>query len=74
MPRVTGMQRGEGISCVIGQITGYTTGQTMRSANGTDVVVGKSGNDIKAILHKVDSHKARIFSEDSGSVGWQFKG
>jgi len=64
---------GEGISCVIDEITGHTIGQTMKSANGADVFNGMSGKEIKAILYKVDSHKARIFSEDSGSVGWKFK-
>ncbi len=64
---------GDGIACVIDQITSHTIGQTMMSANGADVFNGMSGNDIKAVLHKVDSRKARIFSEDSGSIGWKFK-
>jgi len=65
---------GGGISCVIDQITGHTVGQTMKSAHGADVFNGMSGKDIKAILQKMDSYKARIFSEDSDSIGWQFKG
>lgn len=64
---------GGDISCVIDKITGQTTGQTMKSTNGADVFNGMSGADIRAILQKVDSYKARIFSEDSGSVGWTFK-
>ena len=64
---------GESISCVIDNIVGQTTGQTMQSTNGADIFTGMPGSDIRAILQKVDSQKARIFSEDSGSVGWQFK-
>ncbi|HEU0282573.1 MAG TPA: flagellar assembly protein A [Gallionella sp.] len=64
---------GEGISCVIDEVIGQTTGQTMKSAIGADIFNGRSGSDIRAILQKTDSHKARIFSRDSGSVGWKFK-
>jgi hypothetical protein len=64
---------GGNISCVIDKISGLTVGQTMTSANGTDVFSGKSGADIRAILQKKDSYKAQIFSEDSGSVGWQYE-
>ncbi|MDD5384355.1 MAG: FapA family protein [Gallionella sp.] len=64
---------GGDISCVIDKIIGQTTGQTMKSANGADVFSGMPGADIRVILQKVDSYKARIFSEDSGSVGWKFK-
>lgn len=64
---------GGDISCVIDKITGQTTGQTMKSTNGADIFAGMPGSDIRAILQKVDSNKARIFSEDSGSVGWKFK-
>lgn len=64
---------GEDISCIIDKIAGHTIGQTMKSASGANIFHGMSGADIRAILQKVDSGKARIFSEDSGSVGWQFK-
>lgn len=64
---------GGDISCVIDKIAGQTTGQTMKSINGADIFTGMPSSDIRAILQKVDSHKARIFSEDSGSVGWKFK-
>jgi len=64
---------GGSISCVIDKIVGQTIGQTMKSTNGADVFNGMPGNDIRDILQKVDSHKVRIFSEDSGSVGWKFK-
>ncbi len=64
---------GEGVSCVIDKIIGHTIGQTMKSTNGANIFNGMPGNDIRAILQKVDSNKARIFSEDSGSVGWKFK-
>lgn len=64
---------GEGISCVIDKIIGQTTGQTMKTTNGANIFNGMQGNDIRIILQKVDSNKARIFSEDSGSVGWKFK-
>lgn len=63
----------EDISCIIDKITGHTVGQTMKTAHGADVFNGKSGADIRLILQKIDSYKARIFSEDSGSVGWQFE-
>ncbi|OGS98377.1 MAG: hypothetical protein A3H99_09520 [Gallionellales bacterium RIFCSPLOWO2_02_FULL_59_110] len=64
---------GEGISCVIDKISGQTTGQTMRSAKGAEIFYGMPGSDIRSLLQKVDSHKARIFSEDLGSVGWKFE-
>jgi hypothetical protein len=38
----------------------------MKSTNGADIFTGMPGSDIRAILQKVDSHKARIFSEDCG--------
>lgn len=64
---------GEDISCVIDKIAGHTVGQTMKSANGADVFNGMPGADIRIILQKVDSNKARIFVDDSGSVGWKFE-
>lgn len=64
---------GEDISCVIDNIVGHTIGQTMKAANGADAFSGMSGTDIRVALQKMDSHKARIFSEDSGSVGWKFE-
>lgn len=64
---------GGDISCVIDKVTGQTTGQTMKSTNGADIFTGMPGSDIRAILQKMDSYKARIFSEDSGSVGWSFR-
>lgn len=64
---------GGDISCVIDKIVGHTIGQTMRSANGASVFNCMSGADIRVILQKMDSYKARIFSEDSGSVGWKFQ-
>jgi len=64
---------GGDISCVIDKITGHTIGQTMKVANGADVFNGRSGADIRVALQTMDSHKARIFLEDSGSVGWKFK-
>jgi len=64
---------GEDISCVIDEIVGHTVGQTMKSAIGVNVFNGMSGNDIKAILQKVDSHKTQIFSEDDGSIDWKYK-
>ncbi len=63
---------GENLSCVIDKVAGHTVGQTMKSAIGADVFNGKPGADIRIILQKVDASKARIFSADSGSVGWKF--
>ena len=64
---------GGDISCVIDKITGHTIGQTMKVANGADVFNGRCGAEIRGDLQTMDSHKARIFLEDSGSVGWKFK-
>lgn len=64
---------GVGISCVIDKIAGHTVGQTMKSANGMDVFDDMSGTDIRVILQKMDSGKARVFSEDTGSVNWKFQ-
>ncbi len=63
---------GEGIACSIAHVTGQTTGQTMKSINGIGIFNGKSSHDIRTLLQKVDSHKARIFSEDLGSVNWKY--
>jgi hypothetical protein len=64
---------GVDISCVIDKIIGQTTGQTMISASGMNIFNGMSGTEIRVILQKMDSGKARIFSEDSGSVSWKFQ-
>lgn len=64
---------GVGISCVIDKVAGHTVGQTMKSANGMDVFDDMSGTDIRVILQKMDSGKARVFSEDTGSVSWKFQ-
>lgn len=65
--------KGADISCIIDQFKGHTIGQTMKSAKGIEVFNGMSGADIRVVLQKMDSNKARIFSEDSGEIGWQFK-
>lgn len=64
---------GVGISCVIDKVAGHTVGQTMKSANGMDIFDDMSGTDIRVILQKMDSGKARVFSEDTGSVSWKFQ-
>lgn len=64
---------GEDISCVVDNIVGLTTGQTMRSSNGVEVFSGMPGQDIRIMLQKVDSLKTWIFSEDDGSINWQYK-
>jgi len=64
---------GEDIFCAIDEITGQTTGQTMTSTNGADIFNGLSGDAIRGILQKMDSHKTRIFSEDEGSIDWKYK-
>jgi len=63
---------GEGICCVIDKVIGQTTGQTMKTNEGVGVFSGKSSHEIRTILHKVDSHKARIFSEDDGAINWKY--
>lgn len=63
----------DGVSCVIDRIIGQTTGQMMKSANGTGIFNKMSDSDIRDILLKSDGRKTRIFSEDSGSVGWKLK-
>lgn len=63
----------EGVSCVIDKVAGHTTVQTMKSINGLDVFNGMAGDGIRAMLQKVDSGKARIFSGDTGDFGWIFK-
>ncbi|MDP1997869.1 MAG: hypothetical protein Q8J90_11785, partial [Gallionella sp.] len=64
---------GAGISCAIDKITGQTSGQTMVSAKGIELFSGMSQDGIRAVLQKMDSYKARIFSEDSGSIEWKFR-
>ena len=64
---------GNDISCVIDAVTGQTTMQTMRSTLGVEMLSGKSGSDIRDILQKVDSYKARLFSDDTGAFDWKFK-
>lgn len=64
---------GGDISCVIDKVIGQSTVQTMKSTNGADMIIDMPGSDIKGILQKVDSQKARIFSVDSGSIDWKFK-
>lgn len=64
---------GEGIACVVDKVVGQTTGQTMTSANGVEIFSGMSSNDIRIYLHKVDSHKMRIFVGDEGSIDWKYK-
>jgi hypothetical protein len=66
-------EMGEGIACVINKVVGQTTGQTMASVNGLEIFGKISGNDIRNILQKSDSSKARIFSSDDGSIDWAFK-
>ena len=63
---------GAGIGCEIHNLNGQTTGQTMKCPNGADFFSGKTANDIRTLLHKMDSHKARIFSEDEGSINWKY--
>lgn len=61
-----------GISCVIAAIKGQTQGQTMKSGNDIDIFALLPANEIKALLHHVDSGKSRIFSGESGTINWQF--
>jgi hypothetical protein len=46
----------------------------MASASGLEIFGNMSGNDIRNVLQKSDSSKARIFSADDGSIDWLFKG
>lgn len=66
---------GDGIACVINEVIGQTTGQTMASnANCIELFSKMSGNDIRNSLQKADSTKSRIFSGDDGSIDWRFEG
>lgn len=64
---------GAGINCTITHVQGQTIGQTMKTGKGLDAFTALAGNDIKALLQKIDSSKSRIFSGDSGTIQWQFK-
>lgn len=64
---------GEGIACFVEKVAGQTTGQTMASNNGLEMLGNMPGSDIRNALQKADSFKARIFSSDDGSVDWKFK-
>lgn len=64
---------GTGINCVIDKVTGLTVGQTMKSAIAMEAFRGLSSADIKNILQKAGSDKARIFSDDDGSISWRYK-
>lgn len=66
-------ETGNGISCVIDAVIGQTTVQTMKSTLGVEMFNGMPGSDIRGILQKVDSHKARLFSGDAGTFDWKFK-
>lgn len=61
----------EGISCVIDQVRGQTTGQTMRSAKGAQLLATMSASQIADTLHRMDDGKHKIFSEDAGALKWQ---
>jgi hypothetical protein len=67
------VEAGAGISCEIDSISGLSVGQTMRAASGVSMFYNKSAQEIKAIIQKVDGLKAPIFTEDSGSINWQYK-
>jgi hypothetical protein len=64
---------GEGIACVIEKIAGQTIVQTMKSRNGMMMFGGLQGVDIRSLLLKVDSNKARVFSGDAGAIDWKFQ-
>lgn len=64
---------GTGINCVIDKVTGLTVGQTMKSAIAMEIFRGQSNTDIKNILQNAGSDKARIFSDDDGSISWRYK-
>lgn len=67
-------EMGKGISCVIDKVAGHTTGQTMLTSNGAEELSSLSANDIRNVLQKSDSTKARIFSGDDGAIKWEFRG
>jgi hypothetical protein len=64
---------GTGISCTIDNIAGQTTGQTMISPYGMQLFKDMSDTEIKIVLQKVDVQKTKIFSEDDGSINWNYK-
>lgn len=64
---------GDGIACSIDKVTGQTTVQTMKSADGIRMFAGMPSGEIRALLLKADSGKKRILTGDDGSVDWKFK-
>lgn len=64
---------GNDISCVIDTVTGQTTVQTMKSTLTVEAFSSMSSGAIRDVLQKMDSYKARIFSDDSGAFDWKLK-
>lgn len=63
---------GNDVSCAIDKIAGHTVVQTMRMANGIDMLGAMSGSDIRNALQIMDGRKARVCSRDDGTVDWKF--
>lgn len=64
---------GAGINCMVDTVIGQTTGQTLKSVLGIKVFHKMTSDDIKTLLQKADPMMERIFSEDDGSINWQYK-
>ena len=63
---------GVGINCLIENINGQTSGQTMITPTGVQFFTGMSETDIKMTLQKMDGLKGKIFSEDDGAINWSY--
>ena len=64
---------GKGIDCVVDEVCGQTTGQTMKSLLGVGVFKDMPGAKIRAALQTVDNQKSKIFSTDHDPIKWSYK-
>ena len=62
----------EGVSCVIDHIVGQTSVRTMCSVSGVAGLAAMQPAQIRETLLRMDAGKMRIFSENSGTINWQF--
>ncbi|MDZ4200539.1 MAG: flagellar assembly protein A [Gallionella sp.] len=63
---------GQNIYIEVGKVTGHTVGQTMKQGGDMAALDTMSGDDIRAVMQKMDSRKQRIFVGEKGSVQWRY--